>query len=380
MTKQITVKPILHRDQKVLALYFTYDDELIALAKKASGRWSRTKKCWWVINSSEKINLLFSVFKGRAWLDISALKTMPPTPPKKKLEKKSNLVPDAFKLKLERMRYSQSTVENYTSLFNDFLHFISPKNHTQFTEEDIQRYQEWLVKEKKVSRSTQNSSVNAIKFYLEKVEGGERRYYYIDRPRKEKKLPIVLSEEEVIKILSATPHPKHRIAFAMIYSTGMRVSELINLRIQDIDLSRKLVHIKAAKGKKDRITTLSQNLLPVIKTYLEGFKPRYWFLEGPTRKQYSASSIRSSLARSVKATGIRKKVTPHTFRHSFATHLLERGTDTRYIQELLGHSSPTTTAIYAQVSNTFLRKIENPLDAILNNNLLINNNLNNTNT
>ncbi len=372
----IYVKHLLRNNSKVFGLYFVYNFELKELAKKSGATWSQSNNCWWLPNSSENLNTLFTNYKGKAWLDISHLgktKKGPRNVGEAQIpEKTKMLVPDAYKERLIRMRYSESTQKNYQHLFNDFLNFIAPISILNFNEEHIRAYQNWLVEVKKVSSSTQNSAINAIKFYLEKVMAGERKTYFIERPRKEKKLPVILSEPEVIKILSATPNPKHRLTFAMLYSTGMRVGEIINLRVQDVDLDRSLVHIKAAKGKKDRISIISEALKPVIKTYYQEYKPSYWFVEGAHRAKYSASSIRKSLARSVKAAEITKHVTPHTFRHSFATHLLERGTDTRYIQELLGHSSPETTAIYARVSNRSLRNLLNPLDAILRDNSLNN--------
>lgn len=376
----IQLKHLTLDNSKVFGLYFDYDHELKELVKKSGAVWSHYNKCWWIANSPENLNTLFTTFRRKAWLDISALgntkKEAKNVPEVQILKTVKMLVPDAYQNKLKRMRYSESTQKTYGHLFNEFLNYIVPISIHDFNEDHIRKYQNWLVEGKKVSSSTQNSAINAIKFYLEKVMGGERKTYFIERPRKEKRLPIVLSEQEVLKIFSVTKNLKHRLTFAMLYSTGMRVGEIVNLRIQDVDLNRNSVHIRAAKGKKDRVSIISEALKPVIKTYYKEFNPRYWFVEGPSRKKYSANSVRQSLARSVKAAQITKHVTPHTFRHSFATHLLERGTDMRYIQELLGHSSPETTAIYAQVSTKFLRRIENPLDAILRDKTLNNKQLN----
>lgn len=377
-TEELTLKPLFHKDNWVVGIYFPYNDAFIALVKSVGATWSRTHKCWWLPNDKASMNNLITACRGKVRVNLTQLKPKKEAVPAKTKKQKENLpqlVPNEYISRLERMRYSENTISSYTSLFNEFLNYIHPTTHQAFTEEDIRGYQDWLVNKKKVSRSTQNAAINAIKFYLEKVTMGDRKSYYVERPRKEKKLPIVLSEEEVISILSATKHPKHRLAFALIYSTGMRISEVINLRKADVDLDRNLVHVKGAKGKKDRVTTISKQLKPVIEEYYKSFKPKYWFFEGLGKKKYSPSSIRASLKRSVAATGILKHVTPHTFRHSFATHLLERGTDTRYIQELLGHSSPETTAIYAQVSTKSLRKVENPLDAILRDKQLINKNI-----
>lgn len=367
--KQIVLKPLEHRGQRVFGLYFEIDLELQDLLKSLGAKWSNTQKCWWILNNPKNLNALVLRAKGKAWIDYSALKDEKKKQATQQTKQQNlalePLLPESYTRSLLRMRYSENTINSYSFHFNEFLNQIAPTTINNFTDEDIRKYQDWLVTIKKVSQSTQNIAINAIKFYLEKVAGGMRKEYYIDRPRKEKQLPVVLSEEEVLRIFRATPNAKHRLIFAMLYSTGMRIGEIINLRKQDIDLERNLVHVKGAKGKKDRITILSENLIPVLKTYFQEYKPNYWFLEGPERAQYSASSIRKSLERSVKTAGLIKHITPHTFRHSFATHLLERGTDTRYIQELLGHSRPETTAIYAQVSNKSLQKVRNPLDAIL---------------
>ena len=370
MPKQITLKPILHKDQQIIGLFFPFDEELKNIAKNAGAKWSLTLRCWWFIDSPENFRKLFEIFKNKAWLDITLYKPKQLKKVKTIKPVLENLVPKEYKDRIIRMRYSESTLKTYTSLFNEFLNFIKPQTVSDFTEDDIRKYQDWLVNTKKVSSSTQGQAINAIKFYLEKVMLGEKKVYYIERPKKERKLPVVLSKEEVVKILAFTPNPKHKLAFALLYATGMRISELLNLRIQDVDLDRTLVHLKSAKGKKDRITVLSKNLVPIIETYLETHKPKYWLLEGPTRKQYSASSVRQSLKRSVRLAEIAKDVTPHSLRHSFATHLLEQGTDLRYIQELLGHNSPITTARYTKVTDNSLRRITSPLDSIIDNNKL----------
>lgn len=368
----IQVKLLLKDEKRVLGLFFKYNDVLKTIAKKNGGKWSTSLRCWWFLQEKGTLDLLFKIYKGAAWLDISALKPKHEVEPTKKvvfLKNKLNRVPDEYVDRLKRSRYSQSTIDSYSSLFNAFLNYYPGMALTEITEEKIRAYQDYLVNKRQVSTSTQNLSINAIKFYLEKVNNGERTVYYIERPRKLKTLPSVLSESEVVQILAATPYSKHKVALALLYSGGLRISELINLRIGDIDLERKMLLIKNAKQNKDRITLLSENLIPYISIYLKEFKPNYWFLEGPTRKQYSASSLRKVLMRSVAKTDIKKKVTLHTLRHSFATHLLEAGTDLRYIQELLGHSSSKTTEIYTHVSNKNLQNIKSPLDKILDNNV-----------
>ena len=172
----------------------------------------------------------------------------------------------------------------------------------------------------------------------------------------------MLSKDEVKAIMDATHNLKHKCLLGLIYSGGLRVGEAIKLKINDIDSKRMLIHIKGAKGKKDRYTLLSKGFLSLLRTYYKEFKPKVYLFEGQGNDQYSSSSAQSVLRRSVQVSGIKKKVTLHTLRHSFATHLLENGTDIRYIQELLGHNSPKTTMIYTHVTENSLKNINNPFD------------------
>ncbi|WP_228780176.1 tyrosine-type recombinase/integrase [Aquiflexum lacus] len=214
-----------------------------------------------------------------------------------------------------------------------------------------------------------SNGVNAIKFYFEKVRGGERKYYHVDRPIREKALPEVLSEEEVTKILRVTKNIKHKAILMTIYSAGLRIGELVNLKIKDIDSNRMQIRVEQAKGKKDRYTVLSQRTLEILMRYIKQDRPFEYLFEGqgstkeiPVR--YSTTSISSILNKAVKIVGITKNVTVHTLRHSFATHLLERGTDLRYIQSLLGHESPKTTQIYTHITTKGFDQIKSPLDGL----------------
>jgi len=209
-----------------------------------------------------------------------------------------------------------------------------------------------------------NSLILRGKFYFEKVLGGNRKIYSIDRPRKEKILPEVLSEEEIIKILNATENIKHKAILMTIYSAGLRISELVNLKIKDIDSERMQIRVVQAKGKKDRYTLLGEKTLEILRKYVSEYKPKNWLFEGMKGEQYSTSSIQANLKIAVDKVGIKKRVTVHTLRHSFATHLLEAGTDIRYIQSLLGHSSGKTTEIYTHVTTKGFEQIKSPLDKL----------------
>jgi site-specific recombinase XerD len=222
-----------------------------------------------------------------------------------------------------------------------------------------------IIEKKQISISQQNQRINAIKFYYEKVLEQEKEFYQIDRPRKERQLPDVLSKEEISLMLKNTQNIKHRCLIAIIYSCGLRRSEVINVKLVDIDSNRMLIKIRGAKGKKDRYVQLTKNILPILREYYKRDKPEIWLFEGSYEKQYSAISIYKVVKRAAVKAGIRKRVYPHILRHSFATHHLEQGTDLRYIQEWLGHDSSKTTEIYTHVSQTNFLNIKNPIDDIV---------------
>ena len=380
--KNIVIKHLKSNGQNVIGLFFKYDNELIDLIKNIEGKWSPELQCWCVPNSSNQYQILYDTFRGIAWLEFPKKKDgkFDVGVKEKSIEQQSvlnliELVPMEYKNMLERRRYSPNTIRTYLSCFNGFLNHFHPKSPDELTEEDIMDYQHFLVKQKKVSISAQNQYINSIKFYYEKVKRGEKKDYYIDRPRKEKKLPTVISEEDVLRMLNITSNVKHKCLIAMLYSTGMRRSEILNLKKGDIDIERKQVFIRGGKGMKDRVSILSNSFIEVLKAYVRLYKPNYWLFEGPSRGQYSETSLSNVVKKASKKAGIPKNVSPHTLRHSFATHLIERGTDIRYVQTLLGHNSLNTTQIYTHISDHSLQKIKNPLDAIIEDKSLGNSNL-----
>lgn len=277
--------------------------------------------------------------------------------------------PEEYIQKLEERRYSQSTIRAYVPLFEEFVNHFESIPIEEMGEKEIMEFSHYLVTVRKVSSSHQNQAINAAKFYFEKVKGGERKYYHVDRPIREKALPEVCSEEEIVAIFKATENLKHKAILMTIYSAGLRISELINLKIKDIDSKRMQIRIEQAKGKKDRYTILSPKTLKILREYFKNEKPSEFLFEGQgsTNEKpipYSARSIQAILKQSLKVTGIKKKVTVHTLRHSFATHLLENGTDLRYIQSLLGHESPKTTQIYTHITTKGFDQIISPLDKL----------------
>ncbi len=266
--------------------------------------------------------------------------------------------------KLILMNYSKHTIKTYLFMFKNFLGYLHPLPLHQVTKAQVINYHLWLVTERKVSISYQNQSINAIKFYLEKVLKHPVEVYDLQRPLKQKTLPKVLSLAEVSKIIEATNNLKHRTILSVIYGSGLRISECIHLKICDIDGEHKRIWVRNAKGKKDRITLLSHGLLQLLRDYYRAYRPKIWLFEGPKAHQYSASSIRHIFNRAKQKALVTAPATVHTLRHSFATHLLENGTNLRYIQKLLGHNSSKTTEIYTHVCNTNLTNIVSPFDLL----------------
>ena len=278
-----------------------------------------------------------------------------------------NEILEEYKNRLIQQRYSGNTINIYCNYFKDFCDYFKNYDLKNIQPEQINKYILDLIKKRNISVSQQNQRINAIKFYYEKILGKEKQYYSIYRPKKEQKLPEVLSKNEVKRIFDSCDNIKHRCILMLIYSAGLRRSELINLKISDIDSERMVIHIKGGKGKKDRISLLSENTLHILRNYYKIYKPKVYLFEGATGGKYSPTSVANILKKAALKAGIRKRVSPHMLRHSFATHLLEQGTDLRYIQELLGHNSSKTTEIYTHVSKKAINKIRNPIDEFFNN-------------
>lgn len=261
-------------------------------------------------------------------------------------------------------RYSPRTINAYTSLVRTYLEILGKCAPASVRDEDLTRYINKYYVEKGYSRSYQNQVVNALKLYYSAEYGRKIREFIKLRPRPEIKLPNILSTVEVKKLLTSFKNEKHRTIFYLIYAGGMRISEVTHLRVTDIDASRNIIHIRQSKGAKDRDIPLSKKALEQLRTYYKLYKPTEYLFEGQFGGMYSTSSIQTLFRKALKNCKIHKKATVHTLRHSYATHLLESGTDLRIIQELLGHKSSKTTEIYTHVSQQTKQKIPNPLDQL----------------
>lgn len=277
-----------------------------------------------------------------------------------KLENKEKI--KEFIYWLRSRRYSENTIKTYTDALKTFLNFFPEKEVEKISNEDVIKFNNEYIIKNKFSASFQNQVVNSIKLFFKKIENKNLNPELIHRPKSAKILPNVLSKEEVKKILDAPVNIKHKAMLSLIYSCGLRRSELLNLKILDVDSKRGLLIIKQSKGRKDRITPLSNKVIELLRDYYKSYQPKEFLFEGQFGGKYSERSLENVLKQSVNKAKIIKPVTLHWLRHSYATHLLESGTDLRYIQELLGHKSSKTTEIYTHVTTKSIQSIRSPFD------------------
>jgi integrase/recombinase XerD len=378
----VTIKPLHHRDQDCYGIYFKKDWDLIKVVKTIAGAmFSATHSCWYVPTSGTTLEQLIQTFDGKAMVDTSAYRlfqdhasVIPIVPLETQQQAEAsasqhrnlnNIQQQALRMveqKLILKGYTLNTRKTYLQHFKDFMLFYYDSHPIELTEVDVRNYLLYLIEHKKLSKSTQNQAINAVKFFYEKVLMQERKLYHLERPMRDKKLPEVLSQAEVMAIFEALDNIKHKCILMLTYAAGLRRSELLNLRIGDVDLDRCVVFIRGGKGRKDRQSVMAQSLVPLIEQYLKEYNPQFWLFEGIDGGPYTATSMQNILKKACAKAAIKKNVRLHMLRHSFATHLLESGTSTRYIQVLLGHESPKTTEIYAQVTRFGLDKIVSPLD------------------
>ncbi len=272
----------------------------------------------------------------------------------------------SFEQKLRLQRYSDASIRNYKSSIYNFLLIAEKKfsHPADLSSNEIEKYVYWLLSTKKIGSSTQRMVVASIDKFYELVVGCPLDIKYLYPKCKEHSLPHYLNKEEVRKLLNSTKNIKHKCILELLYSGGLRLSELLDIRIKDIDSIDMLVHVRMAKGKKDRKVILSKVLLDHLRDYFVEFQPKNYLFEGNNERRYSEKSVQNIVRNTAQKAGIKKRVTPHTLRHSFATHLLEAGTDIRFIQELLGHQSVKTTEIYTHIADISKSKIQNPLDSL----------------
>jgi integrase/recombinase XerD len=362
---------VIHKKEIKIALQFPYNQNLInEIRKIKESHWSYTQKAWLLPDSKEKLVELFSMMNGKAKIDIHKLNEPPPELPKKKPSETLSALPtkslekvEKFKSWMRSRRYSENTISTYTEALIVFFRFYSEKRLEDICNEDLIRFNNEYILKNGLSASYQNQMVNGVKLFFRIIEETKLEVDLIHRPKTQKILPNVLSKVEMKKILESSYNLKHRSMLSLIYSCGLRCGELIRLKKLDIDSERRLVIIRQSKGRKDRVVPLSEKILHLLREYYKIFKPENYLFEGIKKGEpYSDRSLQQVLKQCLVKAEIKKPVTLHWLRHSYATHLLESGTDLRYIQELLGHGSSRTTEIYTHVSTKNIQQIRSPFD------------------
>ncbi|WP_192807512.1 site-specific tyrosine recombinase/integron integrase [Croceivirga radicis] len=372
-SKSITLHHLMIANKRMIGIQFSPDKLIQDLLKGLPQcKWSTKYRMAYVPNSKTNLNRIYSTFKGVAWINYNKFLTNRPINTHnqevdanwfrtRELPPGYRRCPEPYLQRLELKRYAKNTVKVYVQFFEQFINRYPEKNLETLNESDIREYLRSLIN-RNCSNSYVNQAINAIKFYYEGVLGMPNRFYELERPRKESHLPKVISKEEVLRIIDHTNNLKHQCIVQLLYSSGLRRSELVSLKLEDIDSKRMIIRIRQAKGKKDRITILSSNVLENLRRYYKEWQPSTYLFEGRNKEPYSAVSVLKIVKDAANRAGIRTTVTPHVLRHSFATHLLESGTDLRQIQVLLGHGSTKTTEIYTHVANHTFTAIKNPLD------------------
>ena len=336
------------------------------------------KKRWYIHAEDFNLHHFFTHFNPVSYIDYSQLKTKHrnklDTQPRKsirfnphifkqKLPEETIKKIDAFKGWMEQLRYSKNTINTYVHQLEIFFGYFSEKEITEIENNDVLEFNSEVVLKYGLSTTFQNQTVSALKKFFAYNYNRNIDIDSIKRPRKILQLPKVIDKKDLKQFFSSIKNQKHRMALETIYACGLRRSELLNLKLKHIDSKREMLMVVNSKGNKDRMIPISPRLLEKMKAYYFAYRPKVYFIEGQVPgKGISAGSLQKIFVSAIKRSKINKPFTLHCLRHSFATHLLENGTDLRYIQELLGHKSSKTTEIYTHVSRKSLKSIKNPFD------------------
>lgn len=373
----IQLQQYTHEGLAVIQLQFKYNFKLKEQVKRLPGaQWSVAMQCWFIPEQEFDMGSVFKSLQPFAFLDYSALKqtssSKPPNPQNKSYD--SNLLKksipvetrnkiDAFKVWLQQGRYAENTVNTYVHQLGIFFGYYSDHKPDDITQEDITAFNSEFILKNKLSATFQNQTISALKKFYNWNSNRNIEPEKLERPRKGRPLPKVIPLETVKVMLASIPNSKHKLALSTVYGLGLRRSELLNLKLTAIDFYRKTVTICNAKGRKDRVLPLPLRLENMMAAYIEQKQPQTWLIEGNIKgKPYSATSLQNIFDQYMTAVFKNHNFTLHCLRHSIATHLLESGTDLRYIQEFLGHKSTRTTEIYTHVSMRSMKNIKNPLN------------------
>lgn len=374
---KVQLVPAKHREQAVVCIKFDVLHSAVNdIVKLLPGRkWSQTMRCWYVPATRDSAGLVYKYLRKLAFVDYELLKSYAAVSavaaPAVIAEKKATVVLHPDKLKaveefeqyMHVRRYSINTIASYVDGLKQFLKFFNDKVVAEIDSNDLQLFNSAHIIAQKRSASYQNQVINAVKLFFSTQQQKRLDPDLVQRPRRAKNLPNVLSKEETKQLLGSLSNVKHKTMLSLIYACGLRCGELLALRERDFNFERRLLQIRQAKGKKDRVVPINDKLIVMLKAYQEVYKTEQYLFEGQQKGEpYDARSLQQVLKLAVERAGIKKPVTLHWLRHSYATHLLESGTDLRYIQTLLGHSSSRTTEIYTHVSNYSLQRIVSPFE------------------
>ncbi len=377
MSTQITILSIEHKGKNRIRLIFEKNEAFTLLLRNSFKdlKWSSSLKSWHVPHTLHSKKTLFLICKEDYWLDYSNFIPIELKPVVKTISSigKAHLLPkitneiegliSIYKNHLTAKRYSESTVKSYEEALRTFLRFTHEKAISDISNLDIIKFNNEYILKNNFSESFQNQVINSIKLFFQVVHNKKIDVDAIERPRREKKLPNVLSKEEVKLLLGSLTNTKHKTMLSLIYSCGLRSGELLKLKPQHIDSNRNILIVYQSKGKKDRIVPLSNKTIEMLRSYYTAYKPSVYLFEGEFKgSPYHERSLQKVIKNATLKAKINKPVTLHWLRHSYATHLLEAGTDLRYIQEILGHSSSRTTEIYTHVSTKSIQQIKSPFD------------------
>ena len=347
------IEPDCHREQNILWVVFPKDFELIKMLKSVTKpRWSNTEKKWYIADNNfnrELFGLEMKIIGKDALL---------------KIQPNNQKALQDFIDQLKLRGLSPNTIKTYVTEFAQLLYILKDFPVENLTEERLKSYFLYCINVQNISENHLHSRINAIKFYFEKVLHKEKMFFDIPRPKKPLLLPKALNTNEIQKILQQTENPKHKLILQLCYGMGLRVSEIVNLKIEDIDSKTMRVLIQQGKGKKDRYVNLPESILHDLRVYYKDFRPKEYLFEGQYGGKYSVRSAQAVFKNAMKKAGIFKTVGIHSLRHSYATHLLEYGTDISLIQKLLGHNDIKTTLIYTKVSDSQISKVVSPLDQL----------------
>ena len=361
-----------HRDELITCFYFEKDEELTKeLRTSLTLNWSATFRCWYMKTSLFKLPQLLTICRGRIWVDYSQVTKVRSVVESKTSSIKKEISP-AIKEEIDRLRdwmrtkrYSINTINTYCDALVVFFRYIEFSGKEVPTSTIMISFQKEYILGRGLSYAYQNQAINAVRLYYKKMRGIELEIGVLERPKRSLRLPHVLDKTEVRNLLGSLKNKKHKTMLSLIYACGLRSGELLNIKPEDISIDGTVLLVRQGKGSKDCMVPISPKVKEMIDDYLAEYKPVNYLFEGVlSGNKYDERSLQMVLKKAVAQAGIKKDVTLHWLRHSYATHLLEGGTDLRYIQTLLGHSSSKTTEIYTHVSKLMLQRIVSPIETL----------------